>query len=30
MGETKAQFKEQLARFAKDVIPSFKTQGVTA
>ena len=30
MGETKAQFKEQLTRFAKEVIPSFKSQGVTA
>ena len=30
MGETKAQFKEQLTRFAKDVIPSFKPQGVVA
>ena len=30
MGETKAQFNEQLTRFAKDVIPLFKTQGATA
>lgn len=30
MGETKAQFKEQLTRFAKDIIPSFKPQGVVA
>ena len=30
MGETKAQFKEQLTRFAKEVIPAFKPQGVAA
>ena len=30
MGETKAQFKEQLTRFAKEVIPSFKKPGVAA
>ena len=30
MGATKAQFKEQLTRFAKEVIPSFKKPGVAA
>jgi hypothetical protein len=30
MGERKDQFKEQLARFAKEVIPSFKPHGVVA
>ena len=29
-GETKAQFKGQPTRFAKEVIPSFKRHGVTA
>ena len=29
MGETKSQFKEQLTRFAKEVIPSFKRPGMT-
>ena len=30
MGETKAQFKEQITRFAKEVIPSFKKLSVTS
>ena len=30
MGATKSQFKEQLTRFAKEVIPSFKKPGVAA
>ena len=30
MGETKAQFKEQITRFAKEVIPSFKKLNVTS
>ena len=30
MGQTKAGFKEQLSRFAKEIIPSVKTQRVTA
>ena len=29
MGETKSQFKEQLTRFAKEVIPSFKRPDIT-
>ncbi|GIT14202.1 MAG: hypothetical protein CM1200mP35_10220 [Chloroflexota bacterium] len=26
MGETKAQFKEQLTRFAKEIMPAFRGQ----
>jgi len=29
MGETKAQFKDQITRFAKEVIPTFKAQKVS-
>ena len=28
MGSTKAQFREQLERFAKEVMPAFKTEAV--